>query len=207
VPNPFYRASKAPVPGLDAATFSFQNKEDMGRLQKLMGSITASGALERDAAACVAFLDSQKQVNTATKIGPDRHVGYWRRRRANRAPAAVLSGRCPAGECDYRAGQLGTSQHPAWRVLPDVFAHDADRLARFEREAKTLALLNHANIAIVHGLERLDDGRALVMEHVDGPTLAGLPQGRSLSTKPSRSPNRLRPHWKPRTSKASSIAI
>jgi serine/threonine protein kinase len=49
---------------------------------------------------------------------------------------------------------------------------DADRLARLEREAKTLASLNHPNIAIIHGLEKGDGVRALVMEFVEGPTLA-----------------------------------
>ena len=60
----------------------------------------------------------------------------------------------------------------AIKVLPDTFAHDADRLARLEREAKTLASLNHPNIAIIHGLEKGDGVRALVMEFVEGPTLA-----------------------------------
>jgi serine/threonine-protein kinase len=72
----------------------------------------------------------------------------------------------------YRATDTNLGRQVAIKVLPDAFAHDADRLARFEREAKTLASLNHANIAIVHGLERIDDGHALVMELVDGPTLA-----------------------------------
>ena len=60
----------------------------------------------------------------------------------------------------------------AIKMLPDAFAHDPDRLARFEREAKTLASLNHPNIAIIHGLEKADGIRALVMELVEGPTLA-----------------------------------
>jgi eukaryotic-like serine/threonine-protein kinase len=72
----------------------------------------------------------------------------------------------------YRATDTNLGRQVAIKVLPDAFAHDADRLARFEREAKTLASLNHANIAIVHGLERIDAGHALVMELVDGPTLA-----------------------------------
>jgi serine/threonine-protein kinase len=59
----------------------------------------------------------------------------------------------------------------AIKILPDAFAHDPERLARFEREAKTLASLNHPNIAIIHGLEKADGMRALVMELVDGPTL------------------------------------
>jgi serine/threonine protein kinase/Tol biopolymer transport system component len=60
----------------------------------------------------------------------------------------------------------------AVKILPDAFAQDPDRLARFEREAKTLASLNHPNIAIIHGLEKADGIRALVMELVEGPTLA-----------------------------------
>jgi serine/threonine-protein kinase len=60
----------------------------------------------------------------------------------------------------------------AIKVLPEAFASDAERLARFEREARTLASLNHPNIAGIHGLEKTDGGRALVMELVEGPTLA-----------------------------------
>lgn len=67
VPNPFYRAAKAPV--LDTSSFSFQNKDDMAKLQKLMGGINAPGAAEKDAVAFIAFLDAQRQVNTAKKIG------------------------------------------------------------------------------------------------------------------------------------------
>jgi serine/threonine protein kinase/Tol biopolymer transport system component len=72
----------------------------------------------------------------------------------------------------YRATDTNLGRQVAIKVLPEAFAHDADRLARFEREARTLASLNHSNIAIVHGLERIDDGRALVMELVEGPTVA-----------------------------------
>jgi Tol biopolymer transport system component len=60
----------------------------------------------------------------------------------------------------------------AIKVLPDTFAHDHERLARFEREAKNLASLNHPNIAGIYGLEKADGVRALVMELVEGPTLA-----------------------------------
>jgi serine/threonine protein kinase/Tol biopolymer transport system component len=60
----------------------------------------------------------------------------------------------------------------AIKILPDAFAHDPERLARFEREAKTLASLNHPNIAQIYGLEKTDGIRALVMELVEGPTLA-----------------------------------
>jgi TolB-like protein/Tfp pilus assembly protein PilF len=72
----------------------------------------------------------------------------------------------------YRATDTNLARPVAIKVLPDAFAGDARRLARFEREAKTLASLNHPNIASVHGLEAGDGIRALVMELVDGPTLA-----------------------------------
>src|SRR5262245_58174802 len=72
----------------------------------------------------------------------------------------------------YRAIDTNLGRDVAIKVLPDLFAQDAERLARFEREAKTLASLNHPNIAIVHGFEKGGGIRALVMELVDGPTLA-----------------------------------
>jgi eukaryotic-like serine/threonine-protein kinase len=53
-----------------------------------------------------------------------------------------------------------------------LFARDLERLARFEREAKTLAALNHSNIAAIYGLEDADGIRALVLELLEGPTLA-----------------------------------
>ena len=60
----------------------------------------------------------------------------------------------------------------AIKVLPEEFAQDAERLARFEREAKLLASLNHPNIASIYGLEESDGVTALVLELVEGPTLA-----------------------------------
>jgi serine/threonine-protein kinase len=72
----------------------------------------------------------------------------------------------------YRAVDTNLSRQVAIKVLPDGFTDDRDRLARFEREAKTLAALNHPNIAAIYGLEKIDGIRALVMELVEGPTLA-----------------------------------
>jgi serine/threonine-protein kinase len=72
----------------------------------------------------------------------------------------------------YRATDTALERDVAIKVLPATFAEDADRLARFEQEAKTLAALNHPNIAHIHGLERGEGVTALVMELVDGPTLA-----------------------------------
>src|SRR5688500_4898779 len=72
----------------------------------------------------------------------------------------------------YRARDSKLQRDVAIKVLPEAFAQDADRLARFEREARTLAALNHPNIAHIYGLEDADGVKALVMELVEGPTLA-----------------------------------
>jgi eukaryotic-like serine/threonine-protein kinase len=72
----------------------------------------------------------------------------------------------------YRATDTNLKREVAIKVLPESFAQDADRLARFQREAEVLASLNHVNIAHIYGLERSENITALVMELVEGPTLA-----------------------------------
>jgi serine/threonine protein kinase len=107
----------------------------------------------------------------------------------------------------YRARDTKLDRAVAIKILPEAFAADTERIARFEREAKTLASLNLPNIAHIHGLEESDGVRALVMELVEGEDLAQrIARGaiRSLRRYPSRS--RWLTRWKRRTSKASSIA-
>jgi Tol biopolymer transport system component len=82
-----------------------------------------------------------------------------------------LLGRGGMGEV-YRAYDSQLGRHVALKVLPDIFAADADRVARFTREAHVLAALNHPNIASIYGFHASDDVRALVLELVEGPTLA-----------------------------------
>jgi serine/threonine protein kinase len=72
----------------------------------------------------------------------------------------------------YRARDTKLNRDVAFKVLPDAFALDADRLSRFMREAQVLASLNHPNIAHIHGVEESNGIRALVLELVDGNTLA-----------------------------------
>jgi len=72
----------------------------------------------------------------------------------------------------YRATDANLGREVAIKVLPEGLTRDAERLARFEREAKVLASLNHPNIAQIYGLEVSGETRALVMELVEGPTLA-----------------------------------
>jgi serine/threonine-protein kinase len=79
----------------------------------------------------------------------------------------------------YRATDSNLGRQVAIKVLPEAFARDSERLARFDREARTLAALNHPNIAAIYGVEKsptTGSGQAgitaLVMELVEGPTLA-----------------------------------
>src|ERR1700722_3713542 len=71
----------------------------------------------------------------------------------------------------YQAHDTKLGRDVAIKVLPDAFAHDPERLSRFQREAKMLAALNHPNIATIHGLEQSGGTSYLVMELVSGDTL------------------------------------
>ena len=73
----------------------------------------------------------------------------------------------------YRARDTKLNRDVAIKVLPDLFASDPERLARFQREAQVLASLNHPHIAHIHGLEDSNGIRALVMELVEGRQLEG----------------------------------
>src|SRR5580765_5864560 len=71
----------------------------------------------------------------------------------------------------YLARDTALNRNVALKVLPEAFAGDPDRLARFTREAQTLAALNHPSIAAIYGIEASAGRRALVMELVDGEDL------------------------------------
>jgi hypothetical protein len=109
----------------------------------------------------------------------------------------------------YRAVDTKLKREVAVKVLPASVAFDAGRLARFQREAEVLASLNHPNIATVHGLEEAGTIRAIVMELVDGETLAarvarvGASGWTTSSPSAARSPRRSTRH----TRRGSSIAI
>ena len=72
----------------------------------------------------------------------------------------------------YQATDTKLNRQVALKILPEAFAADPDRLARFQREAQVLASLNHPGIAAIYGIEEAEDTRALVLELVEGPTLA-----------------------------------
>ena len=83
----------------------------------------------------------------------------------------TLLGRGGMGEV-YQAKDQKLGRDVAIKVLPEEFAQDTDRVARFQREAKLLASLNHPNIAAVHGMEESEGTHFLVLELIEGETLA-----------------------------------
>ena len=106
-------------------------------------------------------------MNTGTQIGPYQ-----------------IGARLGAGGMGevWRARDTRLNRDVALKVLPEVFARDPQRMARFEREAQVLASLNHANIAAIYGLEESGSTRAIVMEYVPGETLQGpMPVAKALA--------------------------
>ena len=118
VPNPFYRVAKAPV-FTDVANFSFSNPADRAKLQPLMASITAAGAAEKDAAAFVAFLDAQPQVNKAKKIGTQ---GYCMGGPLVVRTAAAVPGRIGAGASFHGGGLVTANPDSPHLLAPKIKA-------------------------------------------------------------------------------------
>src|SRR5215831_21031589 len=83
----------------------------------------------------------------------------------------ALLGKGGMGEV-YRARDTKLKRDVAIKILPDEFARDADRVGRFQREAELLASLNHPNIAAIYDVEEVNDLRYLILEMVEGETLA-----------------------------------
>ena len=81
-----------------------------------------------------------------------------------------LLGKGGMGEV-WRARDTKLGREVAIKTLPEEFAKDADRLARFEREARLLAYLNHPNVAVIHGFEEDNGTHFLVLDWVEGNTL------------------------------------
>src|SRR5439155_1173610 len=83
----------------------------------------------------------------------------------------ALLGKGGMGEV-YRARDMKLKREVAIKILPEEFSRDRDRLSRFQREAEVLASLNHPNIAAIYDIEEVNDTRFLVLELVEGATLA-----------------------------------
>jgi serine/threonine protein kinase/Tol biopolymer transport system component len=110
-------------------------------------------------------------IAIAAAMVDEVHVSQWIGRRIGVYHLQTLLGKGGMGEV-YRARDTRLGRDVAIKVLPRAFTADPDRLARFEREARVLASLNHPHIGTIHGLEESEGVRALVLELVEGETLA-----------------------------------
>lgn len=118
VPNPFYRVAKSPVFG-DISTFNFSNPTDRAKIQPLMGSATAPGNNEKDAAALVAFLDAQRQVDTSKKIGTQ---GYCMGGPLVVRTCASQSARLGAGASFHGGGLVTANENSPHLLAPKIKA-------------------------------------------------------------------------------------
>jgi serine/threonine protein kinase/tetratricopeptide (TPR) repeat protein len=136
-------------------------------VEALLAQQQSDGPLDRSALDLLTSEDGEtvddSLAQSAMRLEPGQTLG----------PYVVVStlGRGGMGEV-YRARDTKLDRDVAIKVLPAVFGSDPDRVVRFQREAKTLAALNHPNIAAIYGLEERDGATALVLELVEGPTLA-----------------------------------
>lgn len=116
-----------------------------------------------------------------------------------------LLGKGGMGEV-FRSRDTKLKREVAIKILPEQFTRDSDRVTRFQREAEVLAALNHPNVAAIHNLEDADGVRFLVLELVEGETLADqLERGPYPSMSPSQSQCKSAKVLSPRTRRASSI--
>jgi eukaryotic-like serine/threonine-protein kinase len=136
-----------------------RNDSDLRReVESLLAQEHTSLVVDQDMLAVAAVvLDGVSRLQPGTTLGPYR--------------VEALIGAGGMGEV-YRAHDAKLNRDIALKVLPESFTNDADRLARFTREATLLASLNHPNIAAIYGFEDSGDVHALVLELVEGPTLA-----------------------------------
>jgi eukaryotic-like serine/threonine-protein kinase len=141
----------------------------------LEGACAGDDALRREVEALLAVSTGNRFETPALQVAaqmvsdPAGSVLTGRRIGAYQIQARIGAG--GMGEV-YQARDTKLGRGVAIKVLPRSFAADADRLARFEREARMLAALNHPHIATIYGTEELDGTQGLVLELVEGPTLA-----------------------------------
>jgi carboxymethylenebutenolidase len=118
VPNPFYRTAKAPVFD-NPSTFDFGNQADMAKLPPLTGPLNAAGAAEKDAIAYVAFLDAQKEVDKAKKIGTQ---GYCMGGPLVVKTAAAVPDRIGAGASFHGGGLVTDNPNSPHLLAPKIKA-------------------------------------------------------------------------------------
>jgi serine/threonine protein kinase len=116
-------------------------------------------------------------LNDNAPVQPGTFIGPYR--------VDTLLGVGGMGEV-YRARDTKLNRDVAIKILPAAFASDPDRLSRFTREAQVLASLNHSNIGAIYGFEDSGSVHALVLELVEGPTLAEMQDGSAVRASSSR---------------------
>lgn len=143
----------------------------------LVEACAGDNALRREVESLLAQPASAKEflgepaLVAAAQLGSDIGASVLTGRRLGIYQVYALLGAGGMGEV-YRARDTKVGRDVAIKILPRLFTSDPDRLARFEREARVLATLNHPNIGAIYGLEESDGLRALVLELVEGNTLA-----------------------------------
>jgi len=118
VPNPFYRVAKAPVFG-DISNFNFGDPAQRSKLTPLMGSINAEGAAEKDAAAFIAWLDGQRQVDRSKRVGSQ---GYCMGGALVVRTAAAVSNRVGAGASFHGGGLVTANPNSPHLLAPKIKA-------------------------------------------------------------------------------------
>ena len=179
-------------------------------IQAPIGALRLAGTLARSGQAGPAFADRslRSQLRRVRQQPAEDSMMIAESTRSVSNPRQLGAG--GMGEV-YRARDTKLNRDVAIKILPDVFAHDSERVARFTREAQTLASLNHPNIAQIYGVLEEDPAGARPRPR-DGTGRGRRPVAASSRAAPSLSPTRCRSRSrsprrsKPRTSRASSIA-
>jgi Tol biopolymer transport system component len=149
-----------------------QDEELRREVESLLAADAASGSvLDRLPLADAAALAAQASVVSA--VANDDRATLKAGHRIGPYEVVGLLGAGAMGQV-YRARDAKLNRDVALKVLPSLFALDVDRLGRFKREAQMLAALNHPNIAAIYGFEDATGEQALVLELVEGPTLADV---------------------------------
>ncbi|HLK47623.1 MAG TPA: protein kinase [Bryobacteraceae bacterium] len=155
---------------IETLYFAARTRDPEARAEFLEGACGNDAELRREVESLLrrdeqagSFLEMSQPEPTATVLLGRRFGSYQ---------VLSLLGAGGMGEV-YRAHDNKLGRDVALKTLPGTFARDPERLARFRREARTLASLNHSNIAAIYGLEESDDATCLVLELVEGETLSG----------------------------------
>ena len=160
-------------PLAERAAFVAAAAGDDDELRRQVEALLASDAADRSVfdrlplagAAASSILAAEDETHLRATLKPGSCIGPYE--------VVTLIGAGAMGQV-YRARDTTLNRDVALKVLPDVFELDSNRMARLKREAQMLAALNHPNIAAIYGFETSQGRQALVLELVDGPTIADL---------------------------------